>query len=112
MVAAETRKRVAAQQVVGNLPWVGVDDPSEMQRFQTDYAERMQKISNFQLVGPEKLTGAHDPRHALQRNGSLADLWYMDDGDILCHPILVPSNLHEFDDATKLVQNEIRRKQK
>ena len=45
------------------------------------------KISS--LVGPKKLTGAHDPRHVLQKNGGLADQWYMDDGDIMCHPILV-----------------------
>ena len=35
--------------------------------------------------------GATDPRHVLQKNGGLADLWYMDDGDILCQPVLVPS---------------------
>ena len=34
-----------------------------------------------------------DPRHALQKNGGRADLWYMDDADTLCHPILVPSYL-------------------
>ena len=42
---------------------------------------------NFRLGGPEKFTGAQDPRHSLQKNGGLADHWYMDDGDILCHPI-------------------------
>ena len=47
----------------------------------------------------KKLTGADDPRHALQGKGGLSDLWYMDDGDIMCHPVLVPSLLHEFDDA-------------
>ena len=51
----------------------------------------------------KKLTGADDPCRALQRNGLSADLWYMDDGDILCHPIIVPSHLHEFDDANKKV---------
>ena len=96
MVAAETRTRVAAQQAAGNLPWFGVDDPSEVQGLQTYSAERMQKISNFPLGGPEKLTGADDLRHALQRHEDLLDLWYMDDGDILCHPVLVPSFLHEF----------------
>ena len=38
------------------------------------------RVSNVQLLGPEKLTGALDPRHALQKNEGLADLWYMDDG--------------------------------
>ena len=62
-----------------------VRDPSDMQRLQAD--------SNFQLGGPEKITGADDPRHALQKNGGLAHPWYMDDGDIMCHPVLVPSYL-------------------
>ena len=63
----------------------------------------MQIVSNFQLDGPDKLTGADDPRHALQENGGLADLWYMDDGDIMCHSVLVSSNLHEIDDANAKV---------
>ena len=29
----------------------------------------------------------------LQNNGGLADLWYIDDGNILCHPVLVLSYL-------------------
>ena len=41
-------------------------------------------------VGLDKLTRADDPRHALPKNGGLADL-YMDDGDFMCRPILVPS---------------------
>ena len=80
-----------------SLPWIGVDDPSDAQRLQAEHAVRLQESANFQLGGPEKLTGANDPRHALRRNGGLADLWYMDDGDIMCHPILVPSYLQEFD---------------
>ena len=31
--------------------------------------------SILQLDGPEKLTGADDPRHALQENGGVADLF-------------------------------------
>ena len=57
----------------------------------------MYEAANFQLGGPEKLTRADDSQHALQKNGGPADLWYMDDGDTMCHPILVPSYLHEFD---------------
>ena len=49
----------------GSLPCIGVDDPSEIQRLQAEHAMRMQRISNFQLGGPEQLTGADDPRHAL-----------------------------------------------
>ena len=103
---AETRERIAAQQPAGSLPWIGVDDPSEPQRLQADYAARVHETANFQLGGREKLTRADDPQHALQKNGGLADLWYMDDGDIMCHPILVPSYLQEFDDANAKVGAE------
>ena len=66
---------------------------------------RRQDAKGFKfLVGwAEKLTGACDPRHALQENGGLADFWYIDVGDILCHSILVSSYLHEFDDANDKV---------
>ena len=89
---------MAAQQASGSLPWIGVDDPCELQRLQADHAVGQQETANFQLGGPEKFTGA-DARHVLQKHGVLADLWYMDDGDILCHPILVPSYLQESDVA-------------
>ena len=99
MVAAETRRRVAAQQASGSLPWIIVDDPSELQRLQAEHTAKLQRVSNFQLGGPEQLTGDDGPRHALQEHGGLADLWHMDGGDVVCHPILLPSYLHEFDHA-------------
>ena len=71
MVAAETRERMAARQVAGSLPWIGVDDPPEEQRLQADHATMLQETANFQLGGPEKLTGADDPRHALQEKRKL-----------------------------------------
>ena len=45
----------------GSLSWIGVEDPSEEQRLQADHATRVQESANFQLGGPEMLTGAHDP---------------------------------------------------
>ena len=106
MVAAETRVRVATQQAAGSLPWIGVDDPLEEQRLQADHANKMQEVQIFSWCGPEKLTGVDDPRHASQENGGLADLWYTDAGDILCHPILVPSNLQEVAEANDKVGAE------
>ena len=95
MVAADTRGSIAARQAAGTLPWIRVNDPPEEQRLQADHAARMQESAG----GPEKLTGAHDQQHVLQKSGGLADLWYMDDGDIMCHPIWVPSVLQDFDVA-------------
>ena len=39
-------------------------------------------------------------------NRALADVCHMDDGDIMCHPILVLSHLHDFDDADAKVGAE------
>ena len=86
MVAARNAEEVAAKQSADSFPRIGVDDTSEEQRLQSD---------DFQLGGLEKLNA----ERALQKNEGLADLWYMDDCDIMCHPILVPSFLQEFDVA-------------
>ena len=72
-MAAETRGRVAAKQASDSFPWIGVGDLSEIQRLQAEHTAKLQRVSNFQLAGPEKLTGADDPRHALRNNGGLAD---------------------------------------
>ena len=68
MVAAETRGRVAAQQASGCLPWIGVDDLSDIQHLQAVHAVRLQGTANFQFGGPGKFTGSDHPRHALQKN--------------------------------------------
>ena len=82
MVAAEAGASIASRQAAGTLPWTGVNDHAEEQRPRADHAARLQESANFQLGRPEKLTGAHHPRHVLQKSGSLADQWYTDDGDI------------------------------
>ena len=102
----ETRRRVPAQQAAGSLPWIGVEDPSDEQRLQADHATGVQEPANFQLRGPERLTRAHDPKHALQKNGGVADQWYMDEGDIMSHPTMVPFFLQEFDVANTKVGAE------
>ena len=66
-VATETRGSTAARQAAGSLPWFGVDALAEEQRLRADHAARMQESANFQLGGPEKLTGVHDLQHALQK---------------------------------------------
>ena len=70
---------VAVQQAAGSFTWIGVHDPSEEQRLQADHATRMQVSASFQLGGPEKLTGAHDPQHPSWMTA-------------MCHPILVAAH--------------------
>ena len=60
----------------------------------------MLPLQSLQLAGPEKLSGADDPRHALQANGVLADFWCLGDGDILCHPVLELPYLQVLDTAS------------
>ena len=54
MVAVEARQSVA-------------DDGTH--RLRAEQQHRMHQLQNFQLGGPEKLTGSDDPRHALQECG-------------------------------------------
>ena len=99
MVAAEARLYVAVQQAARTLLWVGTHDPLDEERLQYEQHSRMQRVQNFQLGGPEQHIGADDPRHAVQENGGPADQWYLDDGDILCHTILILPYLQAFDNA-------------
>ena len=90
---------VASWSVAWLWVWSGVSDFAVEQRLQADQAARLQESANFQLGGPEKLICAHDPQHVLQKSGGLADQQYMDDGDIMYHPILVFLFLQDFDVA-------------
>ena len=49
---------------------------------------------------------AHDPQHALQTDGGLAEQWCMDDGDTKCHTILMQLFLQNFDVANARVGAE------
>ena len=87
MVVAETRMCIAAQ--AGSFPWIGASDDAELQQLRADHATRLQ--ADFQLGGRKSAQGPTTRGMHRRKNGGLADLWYMDDGDIMCHPILVPS---------------------
>ena len=91
MVTAETRGRVAAQQESGSLPWIRVGDPSDIQHLQAAHAVRLQETANFQFGGPGKFTRCNKK-------------WRP--GGLVVHGILVPSYLHDFDDANAKVGAE------
>ena len=70
-------------------------------------AETRGRVAAPQASGSLPWIGVDDPSARFtKKNGGLADMWYVDDGDIMCHPILVPSHLHEFDDANAKVGAE------
>ena len=83
----------------GTVPWVATNSQEDWQRLQNTRQSTMLVLQNFQPGGPEKNTGADDSRHALQENRGLADFRHRDDGDILCHPVLVLHYLAVFDTA-------------
>ena len=60
-----------------HAPWIGADDPAEKQRIQAEHNSKMQQIQDFPLGVSEKQKGADDPRHALQKNGGLANVWHI-----------------------------------
>ena len=93
-------------QAAGTLSWIGVNDPAEVQRLHEDCAARVQESANFLPGGPDLRTGAHDPQHALQKNGGSATQRYMDDGDIMCHSVLVLLFLQGVDVANARVGAE------
>ena len=47
---------------------------AEEQRLQADHAARLQESAKYQLDGPEKLTGAHDPQQRVAEKRRLGGL--------------------------------------
>ena len=106
MVASETRGSIAARQAavtpsldMSDRSCRGTATPSRPR-------DQIAGIGKLPARWPEKLTSAHDPRLALQKNGGLADQWYNVDGDIMFHPILVLPFLQDLDVANARVGAE------
>ena len=107
MVAAETRGSTAARPAACTLPRIGVNDPADEQRLQADHAARLQESANFQLGGLERLTGVTTRGIRCRKAEAWrVNEWYMDDGDIVCHPILVLLFLLDLDVANARVGAE------
>ena len=94
MVATETRGSFVVRRATGTLPWISVNDPAEEQRPQADHAVRSQSSSNLAV---QKSSLVPTTRSMRCRRAGLTDRWYMDDEDIMCHPILVLPFLQDFD---------------
>ena len=72
MVASDTRLHVTGKQAAGAVPWI---------------ESTMLLLQNFQPRGPGKSHRSRGPAACRQENEGAADFWYLDDVDILCHPI-------------------------
>ena len=108
MFAAETRDSLAARQAAGLLPWIGVSDSTDLHTLQADHAARTQQTANLQIGGNQNNLGTDDKRHKLQRSGGVADLWYMDDADIMCHHEIQQERQALWMDTTKLGGNRLK----
>ena len=105
MVAAKTRRCAAAQQAAAShgLVWMIHERNSDCKKT-TQPECRNQTTSS--LAARRSLPVPSIRSIRCRKNGGLADLWYMDDGDVMCHPILVPFFLQEFDAANAKVVAE------
>ena len=111
MVGAETRGRAAAQQASGGL----LLELMTFEIFSTCRPHTQSGCTKLPTSSWVVLDNSPEPTTGgtlCQKNGGLADLLYMDNGGIVCHPILVPSHLHAFDDTPmrKWERNEHHRK--
>ena len=102
LVARNARSMIHQQQRAGDLPWT-CDGAEELNAAQADFDNRSLATRTFQ---EQALGCVVDPRHEIQKSGGLADFWYLDDGDILCSPLLVKPFLIAFDRVNPVVGAE------
>ena len=111
-VASAARMPIHNRQRNGELPWASacISGSVEEEAANKDYDERITKAAAWDAATPTakrqpdgRRSLITDPRHEIQKSGGIADFWYLDDGDVLCDPLLVPAYLRAFDDANKLV---------
>jgi hypothetical protein len=105
LVARAARLSIGQQQRLGALPWA-TDDESRGGLARADFDKREQLGSDFDAAVAAEGGARIDPRHEVQVDGGLVDFWYLDDGDILCHPRLVFPYLAAFDGANPHIGGE------
>ena len=100
-VARQARDAIHARQRSQELPWTGPSSAAV-----DEYDARVSRAVAWEALAPEERrceSGAKsiipDPRHEIQAAGGIADFWYLDDGDIMCDPLLVRPFLEAFDRA-------------
>ena len=89
-VASGTRTEVASMQRRGVLPWIGQGDGRAASE---DFDQRAARARAFEAEAVTDEEVRIDPRHEIQVGGGLPDFWYLDDGDIICSPVLVQPTL-------------------
>ena len=102
-VAADTRSAVHAKQRNGELPWT-VPSQEEAAHAAEEFDQRGARVATWKALEPSQRRepGSQQriitsPAHEIQSGGGLLDIWYLDDGDILCDVGLVHTYLTCFD---------------
>ena len=101
-VARDARTSVAELQRSGALPWV-TESGISSDTARDDFDARSARARVFETESTPDASVRIDPRHEVQVGGGVADFWYLDDGDILCHPSLVLSYIDAFDVANEKI---------
>lgn len=106
VVARTARGRVHALQRERQLPWCSHGAAAEAEAA-ADFDLRNQHLDTWEGTSPPLRREAEgsksilpSPADEVQRHGGIADFWYMDDGDALCHPSLVRQYLQLYDEET------------
>ena len=98
VVGQDARAAIHQQQRLGHLPWAS-DSLPEVNAAREDFDNRQEATRVFQERRASSTDDCVDPRLQVQQGGGLADFWYLDDGDVLCCPLLVNHFLVAFDQA-------------
>ena len=102
--AREARNEVHQLQAVGTLPWFADseatpapdDQESPSAHRRAKVAEHEARAPHQKLLLAEPLKHVH-PDHEVRKAGGMVDVWYLDDGTIMLHPIFVCPYLRAFD---------------
>ena len=104
-IAATARQTVHSAQRSGDFQWA-VDGADAKERARAAYDDHMMRAAAWQAATPAQRqvggpggTLQPSPDNEVQQGGGLADFWYLDDGDIICDPLLVLPHLKAFDQA-------------
>ena len=108
-VSCEARAAIHGQQRRGELPWAS-SEPDAAREAEQAFDERLARHMTWVAMAPADRRAADgsgsimpDPAHEVQKLGGLVDLWFLDDGDILCDPVLVRPLLEAHDHADHAV---------
>ena len=105
MISSAARSELHSMQRRGELPWAATS-AADVIIAEQEFGQRAARHDAWAATSPAERRSTDgtralvpDPSHEVQAFGGVADFWYLDDGDILCHPLLVRAMLECHDRA-------------